>query len=65
MYEALSYSGQSEVADVYRAVLSLKSKRLHKLSVHYLDRPGRMLALSKVQEQWLQRRISNFEYLMR
>ena len=55
---------QPVTAEVYKAVMSLKSQRLHKLNVHYLNDAGRVLQRYQIQEDWVQRRISNFEYLM-
>lgn len=55
---------QTATPEVYRAVISLKSQHLHKLNVHYLNDAGRVLQWYRIQEDWMQRRISNFEYLM-
>ena len=34
------------------------------LQVHYCENAGRALERYRIQEDWVQRRISNFEYLM-
>ena len=60
-----SGSARSDVCEVYKAVLALKNLRLHKLTVHYLQDAGRALQWYRVQDDWMHRKITNFEYLMR
>ena len=54
---------QHKRQDVYRELMALKS-RLPSLTLHYVTDDGRRRLQHRVQQDWLQRRISNFEYLM-
>lgn len=53
-------TGTSEVGAVYKAVLA---RKMTNLTIHYLRAP-RAFDFSCAQDDWVQRRISTFEYLM-
>ena len=53
-------SQKSEVGAVYKALLA---RKMSNLTIHYLRAP-QALEFSRVQDDWMQRRISSFEYLM-
>jgi hypothetical protein len=55
------HSGSAVAKRVYKRLVAAAGPQLR---YHYLDDPDRALRRYKITEDWVNRRISNFEYLM-